>query len=101
MGQKRRTFSSEFKSRVVRAALREDKTLAQLASEFGVHANQITEWKKQAIDSLPDIFSKKHKQDQQDNQQLIDRLYMQIGELQVDVNWMKKKSRELGIDCGD
>ena len=60
-----------------------------------------TEWKKQAIDSLPDIFSKKHKQDQQDNQQLIDRLYMQIGELQVDVNWMKKKSRELGIDCGD
>lgn len=101
MGQKRRTFSSEFKSRVVRAALREDKTLAQLAGEFGVHVNQITEWKKQVIDYLPDIFSKKHKQDQQDNQQLIDRLYRQIGELQVDVNWMKKKSRELGLDCGD
>jgi len=101
MRQKRRTFSSEFKSRVVRTALREDKTLAQLASEFDVHPNQITEWKKQAIDSLPDIFSKKQKHDQQDNQQLIDRLYRQIGELQVDVNWMKKKSRELGIDCGD
>lgn len=101
MGQKRRTFSSEFKSRVARAALREDRTLAQLAGEFGVHVNQITEWKKQAIDSLPDIFGKKHKHDQQDNQQLIDRLYRQIGELQVDVNWMKKKSRELGLDCGD
>jgi transposase-like protein len=101
MGKKRRTFSSEFKSRVVRAALREDKTLSQLAGEFDVHPNQITEWKKQAIESLPEIFSKKHKHDQQDNQQLIDRLYRQIGELQVDVNWMKKKSRELGLDCGD
>jgi len=46
MAQKRRRFSSEFKARVVRAALREDKTLAQLASEFDVHTNQITEWKR-------------------------------------------------------
>jgi putative transposase len=101
MTQKRRRFSSEFKARVVRAALREDKTLAQLASEFDVHPNQITEWKRQAIESLPDVFSRKKKRQQQDNQQLIDRLYQQIGELQVDVNWMKKKSRELGLDCGD
>ena len=101
MAQKRRRFSSEFKARVVRAALREDKTLAQLASEFDVHPNQITEWKRQAIESLPDVFSRKKKRQQQDNQQLIDRLYQQIGELQVDVNWMKKKSSELGLDCGD
>ena len=101
MTQKRRRFSSEFKARVVRAALREDKTLAQLASEFDVHPNQITEWKRQAIESLPEVFSRKKKRQQQDNQQLIDRLYQQIGELQVDVNWMKKKSSELGLDCGD
>ena len=101
MAQKRRRFTAEFKARVVRAALREDKTLAQLASEFDVHPNQITEWKRQVLDSLPDVFSRKKKHEQQDNQQLIDRLYRQIGELQVDVNWMKKKSRELGLDCGD
>ena len=97
----RRKFTSEFKARVVRAALREDKTLAQLASEYDVHPNQITEWKRQVIESLPDVFSRKKKLDEQDNQQLIDRLYRQIGELQVDVNWMKKKSRELGLDCGE
>jgi len=97
----RRRFTAEFKARVVRAALREDKTLAQLAGEYDVHPNQITEWKRQAIESLPDVFSRKKKLDEQDNQQLIDRLYRQIGELQVDVNWMKKKSRELGLDCGE
>jgi transposase len=97
----RRKFTAEFKARVVRAALREDKTLAQLASEYDVHPNQITEWKRQVIESLPDVFSRKKKLDEQDNQQLIDRLYRQIGELQVDVNWMKKKSRELGLDGGE
>jgi len=101
MTQKRRQFTAEFKSRVARAALREDKTLAQLASEYGVHPNQITEWKRQILEAMPDVFSRKRKKRQQDNQQLIDRLYQQIGELQVDVNWMKKKSRELGLDCGE
>ena len=101
MARKRRRFTAQFKARVVRAALREDKTLAQLASEFDVHPNQITEWKRQVLDTLPDVFSRKKKREQLDNQQLIDRLYRQIGELQVDVNWMKKKSRELGLDCGD
>lgn len=101
MTQKRRRFSAEFKARVVRAALREDKTLAQLASEFDVHPNQITEWKRQALEALPEVFSKKREHQQQDQQALVDRLYRQIGELQVDVNWMKKKSRELGLDVGD
>jgi putative transposase len=101
MTQKRRQFSAEFKARVVRAALREDKTLAQLASEFDIHANQITEWKRQVLESLPEVFSKKREHQQQDQQALVDRLYRQIGELQVDVNWMKKKSRELGLDVGD
>jgi len=101
MIQKRRRLPAEFKARVVRAALREDKTLAQLASEFDVHPNQITEWKRQALDALPEVFSKKREHQQQDQQALVDRLYRHIGELQVDVHWMKKKSRELGLDCGD
>ena len=101
MTQKRRRFTAEFKARVVRAALREDKTLAQLAKEYQVHPNQITEWKRQALEALPEVFSKKRKLEQHDQQALVDRLYRQIGELQVDVNWMKKKSSELGLDCGE
>ncbi|NLW82942.1 MAG: transposase [Phycisphaerae bacterium] len=57
MTQKRRRFTAEFKSRVVRAALRENKTLAQLASEFDVHPNQITEWKRQTLEALQQALS--------------------------------------------
>ena len=59
MARKRRRFTAEFKARVVRAALREDKTLAELASQFDVHANQITEWKRRVLESMPELFSRK------------------------------------------
>ena len=56
MTQKRRRFTAEFKARVVRAALREDKTLAQLAQEYQVHPNQITEWKRQLLERAAEVF---------------------------------------------
>ena len=98
MKQKRRRFSAVFKARVVRAALREDKTLAELASEFEVHPHQIAEWKRQAIEMLPEIFSRRRKSDEQAQEQQTDRLYQQIGQLQVELDWLKKKGRQLGFD---
>jgi len=56
MAGKRRRFTAEFKARVVRAAFREDKTLAALAGEFEVHPNQITEWTRQVLEAMPDLF---------------------------------------------
>ncbi len=64
MKKKRRQFTAQFKARVARAALREDRTIAELASHFNVHPNQIAKWKKQLLDSLPDIFSRGKKQEQ-------------------------------------
>lgn len=52
----RRTHSAAFKARVALAALREDKTLAQLCQEFELHANQITEWKRQLLEHASDVF---------------------------------------------
>ncbi len=63
MAKKRRQFTAEFKARVVRAALREDKTLAELASQFDVHPNQITEWKRKILDIMPEMFSRKKQAD--------------------------------------
>jgi len=95
---KRRRFTAEFKARVVRAALREDKTISQLASEYGVHPNQISEWKRVALESLPDLFSKRKKSDEKERREKEERLLRQIGKLSVEVDWLKKKSDEYGID---
>jgi len=98
MAGKRRRFTAEFKARVVRAALREDKTLAELGSQFGVHPNQITEWKRQVLDGMPEVFSRKKRWDAKAAEEHESRLYEQVGKLQVELEWVKKKARQLGID---
>lgn len=98
MRRKRRRFTSEFKARVVRAAMREDKTLSELAGQFDVHPNQITDWKRQAIEALPEVFSRRKAADTKAAEAHEARLYQQVGKLQVELEWMKKKAGELGID---
>ena len=92
--RQRRQFGAEFKARVVREALKEQKTLAELAAEYDVHPNQIAQWKKQLLDGLPKLFSRGTEQDRQREEALKDRLYRQIGQLQVELDWLKKKVGE-------
>ena len=99
MAGKRRRFTVEFKARVVRAALREDKTLAELASQFGVHPNQITDWKRQVLEAMPAVFGRRKAADARASEAHEARLYEQVGKLQVVLEWMKKKARQLGIDA--
>ena len=91
--RKRRRHSAAFKARVARAALREDKTAAQLASEFEVHSSQVGQWKKQAIGRLPEVFSSSHGSDNdaQAQAQREAQLYEEIGRLKVELDWLKKK----------
>ena len=92
----RRKFSGSFKAKVALAAVKGDRTMAELASEFGVHPTQITKWKRQLLEGLPRIFSEGRREDLQQQQVLIDRLYQQIGQLKVELDWLKKKS---GLDA--
>ena len=86
----KRKLSKEFKAKVALAALKEDKTLAELSSEFDVHANMIGRWAKQAKKQLPEIFANKL-ENQTDKDKLIEELYQRIGQLSVEGEWLKKK----------
>lgn len=88
--KKRSTYSGKFKSKVALAAIEGRKTIAELASEFSLHPNQISQWKSQLLARSEEIFSDKRKRDKEDNAQLIDELYKQIGQLKVELDWLKK-----------
>lgn len=92
MKNKRRNHSAQFKAKVAMAEARGDKTIAELSGEFGVHPNQITQWKKQLLESLPEIFSRRRQNDRHQQEELMSELYQQIGRLKVELDWLKKKS---------
>jgi len=87
----RKRYDSRFKAQVVLEAIKNQRTIAEISSEYGVHANQITKWKRQVLDGLPDIFSTRRERDQRDNEELQAELYCQIGQLKVELDWLKKK----------
>jgi putative transposase len=92
MGRQRRRFTAQFKAKVALEAVRGDKTVAQLAGEYEVHANQISQWKKQLLDSLPEVFGRRREAAAADQEALTARLYQEIGQLKVELDWLKKKS---------
>jgi transposase len=94
MGKKK--HSKELKARIALDAIKGQKTMTELASEYGVHANQISRWKKQLLDAAPDVFT--HGKDKEAEKQEVeqDRLYKKVGQLQIEVDWLKKKTGYLG-----
>jgi transposase-like protein len=95
MSRKRRVFSPSFKAKVALAAIRGDKTTAELASKFAVHTSQVTAWKKQLLDQASDLFQDGRRK-AQDSVVQEEELYAQIGRLKMENEWLKKKSDELG-----
>ncbi len=93
MGKKRKTFSGKEKATIALEALRERQTLSEIAQKYEVHPTQVRVWKKEAQEHLGDLFGDKRKQQQAETEQdqLIEPLYQQIGQLQVELNWLKKK----------
>jgi putative transposase len=92
MKNKRRNHSSQFKVKVALSAAKGQKTIAELSKEYEVHPTQIVQWKKQMMDSLPEIFSVRRNREKQEQEVLTSELYQQIGQLKVELDWLKKKS---------
>jgi transposase-like protein len=91
MATQRKRYSAELKARVALEAIKGQKTTNELASEYGVHPTQIAQWKKQVLEELPQLFSSRREKAEQAEEELKAALYQQIGQLKVELDWLKKK----------
>ena len=97
MRQKRRNFTSSFKTKVVLEALKERETIQQLGVKYEVHPNQITTWKKQFLENADAAFGQQGKDDElQQARQQLDELYKQVGQMKVETDWLKKSYCDAG-----
>jgi transposase-like protein len=90
--RQRRSFSAEMKARIAVEAIKEQKTIQEIASHYGVHPTQVTNWKRQALEGAPTLFADRRSQADTGEEALKAELYQQIGQLQVELGWLKKKS---------
>ena len=91
MTKTRKRFKAEFKAKVALEAIKELKTLNELSKEFSVHPNQISLWKKELLTRSGELFSTTKDRDKARYQELIPQLYQEIGQLKVELDWLKKK----------
>src|SRR5919109_1165798 len=91
MSTQRKQYSAEFKARVALEALKGLQTVNELASTYGVHPTQIAHWKHRLQKEMPEIFSARRAKREQDQEALHAQLYQQIGQLKVELDWLKKK----------
>jgi transposase-like protein len=95
MARKRKSHTAAFKAKVALAALRNDKTVGELAKEHEVHPTLIHTWKKQLLASAQDCFASGAKAASNDYEALQTQLYEKIGRLEMELDWVKKKSAHL------
>lgn len=88
---KRKRHSNDFKAQVAFEAAKEESSINEIASKYKLHPNQVSQWKKQFLENLPAIFSN-GKVSKDDDEISKDELYKQIGQLKVELEWLKKKS---------
>ena len=82
----RKQHSSEFKAQVALEAIKNQKTIAEISSENGIHPSQVNKWKKQVLDGLPGIFSGNNGNGKDESERLQAELYQQIGQLKVELD---------------
>ena len=92
MTKQRKTYSAELKAKIALEAIKGQRTVNEIASQYGVHPNQVTNWKKQVVEELPQLFSTARHRAAQEEEAIKAQLYQQIGQLKVELDWLKKKA---------
>jgi len=100
MKGKSRKHSAEFKARIAVESIKGVKTVQQIAGENNLHPVQVTQWKTQMLESAPGVFARGRDQcaEEESSEREKERLERKVGQLVVEVDWLQKKCRELGID---
>lgn len=98
MGKRRtrKRYEPAFKARVALAAARGDKTVSEIASEFGVHGNLVSQWKRRLLAGVPRVFEEPEAPSGEAQQELIDELHRKVGQLNMELDWVKKKAAQVG-----
>ena len=91
MARKRRALSAKFKAKVALEAIRSDRTLSQLASQYGVHGNQVSAWKRRLLEDAAVLFEDGRRRSADDGA-THEELFEQIGRLKMELEWLKKKA---------
>lgn len=95
----RRKISPSLKAKVALEAIKGLRSINEIASEYEVHPNQVSQWKKQFQDNAENLFSKTDKKSKEDrtSDEMNEKLYAKIGKLEMELEFLKKKSKELGL----
>lgn len=91
MSKKRNYYTAAKKAKIAIAAIENKMTQAQLTSEYGVHATQIKTWKQKGLQAIHDAFSSARENEKKEHEELLAKLYQEIGHLQAQLSWLKKK----------
>ena len=91
MATQRNQYSADFKAKVALEALKEQQTLSELGSCYGVHPTLVAQWKRQLRDGLPQLFRDPRQKPDRSVEEIQAQLYQQIGQLKVELDWLKKK----------
>ncbi|MBF2055472.1 MAG: transposase [Candidatus Sericytochromatia bacterium] len=99
---KRRKHSAETKTKAVLEAIKEEQTLAEVASKYDVHPKLLAQWKQEFVENANLVFNRKRQEKQlqedlKEKDKTIDSLYKEVGQLTLKVNWAEKKIREFGL----
>lgn len=91
----RKRYKPKQKAQIVLEMLKEERTVTQISSEYGIHTSQLYKWKNQALEGLPDLFEDDRKTEktlEAKHEKKLEELYAEIGRLTTQLNWLKKKS---------
>jgi putative transposase len=92
MPVRRKQYSADQKAKIALTAIKGQQTVNEIAGDFGVHPTQVAQWKKQLLTEAPQVFASGRDRKAEDTDALSARLYQEIGQLKMELDWLKKKS---------